>query len=63
MRNRVIHGYDKIDNEIIWGTLVRHLPTLKTEIDGLLNKNQLVTTLQISNGGVCGLLPGAVLII
>ena len=37
MRNRVIHGYDKIDNEIIWGTIVRHLPTLKLEIDNLLN--------------------------
>ena len=36
MRNRVIHGYDKIDNEIIWGTIVRHLPTLKIEIDNLL---------------------------
>ena len=35
MRNRVIHGYDKIDDEIIWGTIVRHLPILKTEI-GLL---------------------------
>ncbi len=33
MRNRVIHGYDKIDNEIIWGAIVRHLPTLKTEIN------------------------------
>ena len=32
MRNRVIHGYDKIDNEIIWGTIVRHLPTLKKEV-------------------------------
>jgi uncharacterized protein with HEPN domain len=37
MRNRVIHGYDKIDNEIIWGTIVRHLPTLKLEIDNLLD--------------------------
>jgi uncharacterized protein with HEPN domain len=37
MRNRVIHGYDKIDNEIIWGTIVRHLPTLKLEIDKLLD--------------------------
>ena len=37
MRNRVIHGYDKIDNEIIWGTIVRHLPTLKLEIDSLLD--------------------------
>ncbi len=36
MRNRVIHGYDKIDNEIIWGTIVRHLPTLKIEIGNLL---------------------------
>ena len=36
MRNRVIHGYDKIDNEIIWGTIVRHLPTLKIEILDLL---------------------------
>jgi uncharacterized protein with HEPN domain len=37
MRNRVIHGYDKIDNEIIWGTIIRHLPTLKIEIEYLLN--------------------------
>ncbi len=37
MRNRVIHGYDKIDDEIIWGTIVRHLPRLKTEIKELLN--------------------------
>lgn len=36
MRNRVIHGYDKIDNEIIWGTIVRHLPLLKSEIENLL---------------------------
>lgn len=35
MRNRVIHGYDKIDNEIIWGTIVRHLPILKIEIENL----------------------------
>ena len=38
MRNRVIHGYDKIDNEIVWGTIVRHLPSLKTEITDLLIK-------------------------
>ena len=36
LRNRVIHGYDKVDNEIIWGTIVRHLPTLKKEIALLL---------------------------
>jgi uncharacterized protein with HEPN domain len=37
MRNRVIHGYDKIDDEIVWGTIIRHLPLLKTEIQNLLN--------------------------
>lgn len=36
MRNRVIHGYDKIDDEIIWGTIVRHIPILKSEIENLL---------------------------
>jgi uncharacterized protein with HEPN domain len=36
MRNRVIHGYDKIDNEIIWGTIIRHLPSLKMEVELLL---------------------------
>lgn len=36
MRNRVIHGYDKIDNEIVWGTIVRHLPNLKIEIEKIL---------------------------
>lgn len=35
MRYRVIHGYDKIDNEIVWGTIVRHLPVLKIEIENL----------------------------
>ncbi len=37
MRNRVIHGYDKIDDGIVWGTIIRHLPVLKTEINNLLS--------------------------
>jgi len=37
MRNRVIHGYDKIDDEIVWGTIIRHLPVLKDEIENLIN--------------------------
>jgi uncharacterized protein with HEPN domain len=36
MRNRVIHGYDKIDDGIVWGAIVRHLPMLKQEIIALL---------------------------
>ena len=40
MRNRVIHGYDKIDDTIVWGTIVRHLPILKQEIAELLEVEQ-----------------------
>lgn len=36
MRNRVIHGYDRIDHEIVWGTIIRHLPVLQSEIEDLL---------------------------
>ena len=36
MRNRVIHGYDRIDDGIIWGTIIRHLPILKKEVNDLL---------------------------
>lgn len=43
MRNRVIHGYDKIDDVIIWGTIVRHLPLLKMEVENLLNFENLIS--------------------
>jgi len=36
MRNRVIHGYDKIDNEIVWGIIIRHLPLLENEVKEML---------------------------
>jgi uncharacterized protein with HEPN domain len=38
MRNRVIHSYDSIDNEIVWGTILRHLPILKQEVEELIKK-------------------------
>ena len=37
-RNRIIHGYDTVSDEIIWGIVVKHLPILKTEIQILLNE-------------------------
>jgi uncharacterized protein with HEPN domain len=36
LRNWVIHGYDKIDDVIIWGIISKHLPILKTQVDELL---------------------------
>lgn len=35
-RNYVIHGYDSLDKEIIWGIVINHLPKLKKEIEELL---------------------------
>jgi uncharacterized protein with HEPN domain len=35
-RNWVIHGYDKVDDVIIWGIVSNHLPELKNEIEKLL---------------------------
>ena len=36
-RNWVIHGYDKVDDVIIWGIVINHLPKLKKEISLLLD--------------------------
>ncbi|ANQ50747.1 DUF86 domain-containing protein [Flammeovirga sp. MY04] len=35
-RNWVIHGYDKVDNVVIWGIITKHLPKLKAEVEELL---------------------------
>lgn len=35
-RNWVIHGYDKVDDVIIWGIVVNHLPKLQEEIQKYL---------------------------
>ena len=36
-RNRIIHGYDTVSDEMVWGIVVRHLPLLKQEVAVLLN--------------------------
>lgn len=36
LRNWVIHGYDKVDDVIIWGILTKDIPILKTEIDEII---------------------------
>ncbi len=37
-RNRIIHGYDTVSDEIIWGIIIQYLPTLKIEIEQLLGE-------------------------
>ncbi|OFY93728.1 MAG: hypothetical protein A2491_17265 [Bacteroidetes bacterium RIFOXYC12_FULL_35_7] len=36
LRNWVIHGYDKVDDVIIWGILSNHLPKLKDQVENLM---------------------------
>jgi uncharacterized protein with HEPN domain len=36
-RNRIIHGYDKISDDLIWSIVINHLPKLKEEVSRLLN--------------------------
>ena len=38
VRNRIIHGYDSVSDDIIWGIVIRHLPILKIEVERLLNE-------------------------
>jgi uncharacterized protein with HEPN domain len=35
-RNRIIHSYDNISDELIWTIVVRELPKLKLQVDILL---------------------------
>lgn len=35
-RNRLIHGYSSISDEVVWGIIEKDLPILKSEINGLL---------------------------
>ena len=38
VRNRIIHGYDSVSDDIIWGIVIRHLPILKAETEKLLGE-------------------------
>ncbi|MDD3046021.1 MAG: DUF86 domain-containing protein [Candidatus Delongbacteria bacterium] len=35
-RNRIIHGYDSVSEEIIWAIVIKDLPMLEKEISSLL---------------------------
>ncbi len=36
LRNWVIHGYDKVDDVIIWGVISNHLPQLQKQVEELM---------------------------
>ncbi|MDE7375330.1 MAG: DUF86 domain-containing protein [Muribaculaceae bacterium] len=35
-RNRVIHSYEKVENEFLWGLVKRHIPILKKDVERIL---------------------------
>lgn len=37
-RNRIIHGYDTVSDEVIWGIVIRHIPVLQKEVEQLLGE-------------------------
>jgi uncharacterized protein with HEPN domain len=37
-RNRIIHGYDSVSEDIIWSIVVRDLPGLEKQIKDLLDE-------------------------
>ena len=37
-RNRIIHGYDSISDDLIWSIVINHLPKLKQEVANLLGE-------------------------
>ncbi len=40
-RNLIIHSYDSLDKEILWGIVIKHLPTLLIEIKELLESDSI----------------------
>lgn len=42
LHNFVIHGYDKVDNVIIWGIIHKDLPRLKQQVDDLLARTSIL---------------------
>ncbi|HXI00185.1 MAG TPA: HepT-like ribonuclease domain-containing protein [Sphingobacteriaceae bacterium] len=38
VRNRIIHGYDSVSDEVIWGIVILHLPVLQDEVEKLLGE-------------------------
>jgi uncharacterized protein with HEPN domain len=37
-RNRVVHGYDSVSDEMMWGIVINHLPPLRAEVEKLLDE-------------------------
>lgn len=41
LRNQIIHGYDSVSDENIWGIIINHLPNLKISVNRYIIENPL----------------------
>ncbi len=41
-RNYLIHGYDSLREDLIWGIVINHLPLLKTEVLQLIEASHII---------------------
>ena len=37
-RNRIIHGYDSVKPEFLWGLVMRHIPALKEDLEKVVKE-------------------------
>lgn len=38
IRNRIIHGYDSVSDDVVWSVVIKYLPILKNEVQIFLDK-------------------------
>ena len=38
MRNRIVHGYDSLDEELVWDVVKNRLPLLENQVETLLDQ-------------------------
>jgi uncharacterized protein with HEPN domain len=39
VRNRIIHEYDSVSDDLVWGISINQLPILKVEVENYLRKS------------------------
>lgn len=37
-RNRIIHGYDSVKPDFLWGLVIRHIPALKEDVEKIIEE-------------------------
>jgi uncharacterized protein with HEPN domain len=42
LRNQIIHSYDNVSDENIWGIVINHLPNLQREVDIIIERENLL---------------------